>query len=295
MAFALSVSASAAAAKVGAHRAHGLKASSRKTSAVVFSAKRGRHLVRADAVAGTERNGDADASVSISAAPSAATNGAALVTSGAVPSKEAALARARDIMAADPAEATSLALVGQMVDMKVCFSLHYVTKPGEDLYIIGSDSRLGNWDQNQGVAMTWTEGNVWQCEMELPAGGVFFYKYLVKLPGNGFKWQDGANNLLVLPEPWDAPEGGVFMADDDFGGVTREAQTQLAVKLISTEKEKVQLRVEANKAKEMTKAALQELLLARDELNKAQEKIAAYEGNVQMEFNGQFNGGANQR
>ena len=89
--------------------------------------------------------------------------------------------------------------------------------------------------------------------MELPAGGVFFYKYLVKLPGNGFKWQDGANNLLVLPEPWDAPEGGVFMADDDFGGVTREAQTQLAVKLISTEKEKVQLRVEANKAKEMTK------------------------------------------
>jgi hypothetical protein len=133
MAFALSVSASAAAAKVGAHRAHGLKASSRKTSAVVFSAKRGRHLVRADAVAGTERNGDADASVSISAAPSAATNGAALVTSGAVPSKEAALARARDIMAADPAEATSLALVGQKVDMKVCFSLHYVTKPGRGL------------------------------------------------------------------------------------------------------------------------------------------------------------------
>lgn len=291
MALALSVSASAASAKVAAHRAHGLKTSS-KTSAVVFPAKRGRHVVRADAV-GTERNGDADASVSISAAPSAV-NGT-LATAGAVPSKEAALARARDIMAADPAGATALSLVGQKVDMKVCFSLHYVTKPGEDLFIIGSDERLGNWDQNQGVAMTWTEGNVWKCEMDLPAGGVFFYKYLVKLPGNGFKWQDGANNLLVLPEPWDVPEGGVFMADDDFGGVTREAQTQLAVKLISTEKEKVQLRVEANKAKEMTKAALQELLIAREELNKAQEKLAAYEGNVQTAFNGQLNGGANQR
>jgi hypothetical protein len=67
------------------------------------------------------------------------------------------------------------------------------------------------------------------------------------------------------------------------------------VKLISTEKEKVQLRVEANKAKEMTKAALQELLIAREELNKAQEKLAAYEGNVQTAFNGQLNGGANQR
>ena len=126
MALALSVSASAASAKVAAHRAHGLKASS-KTSAVVFPAKRGRHVVRADAV-GTERNGDADASVSISAAPSAV-NGT-LATAGAVPSKEAALARARDIMAADPAGATALSLVGQKVDMKVCFSLHYVTKPG---------------------------------------------------------------------------------------------------------------------------------------------------------------------
>ena len=97
MALALSVSASAASAKVAAHRAHGLKASS-KTSAVVFPAKRGRHVVRADAV-GTERNGDADASVSISAAPSAV-NGT-LATAGAVPSK-AALARARDIMADPP-------------------------------------------------------------------------------------------------------------------------------------------------------------------------------------------------
>ena len=47
-----------------------------------------------------------------------------------------------------------------------------------------------------------------------------------------------------------------------------------------TEKEKVTLKVEANKAKEMTKAALQELLLAREELREAKDKLQMYESNM---------------
>ena len=108
-----------------------------------------------------------------------------------------------------------------------------------------------------------------------------FYKYVVQTLDQGFKWQDGANNLLVLPDPWDIPAGSTFVQDDCFSGLTKQAQNQLAVKLIQTEKEKTQLRMEANKAKEMTKAALQELLLAREELREAQEKLEHYERNVQ--------------
>ena len=40
------------------------------------------------------------------------------------------------------------------------------------------------------------------------------------------------------------------------------------------------LKVEANKAKEMTKAALQELLLAREELREAKDKLQMYESNM---------------
>ena len=109
-----------------------------------------------------------------------------------------------------------------------------------------------------------------------PAGGVFFYKYVVRKADGGYRWQDGANNLLALPEPWDVPSDSTFVVDDQFGGLTKEAQNQLAVKLIMTEKEKVSLKVQANKAKEMTKAALQELLLAREELREAHEKLAVY-------------------
>ena len=188
--------------------------------------------------------------------------------------------RAREIMAIDPTADNALDLVGTKVNMSVQFKVHYETKLGEDLFVIGSHERLGAWDIVDAVPMRWTEGGMWVGDVELPAGGVFFYKYVVKTLDSGFRWQDGANNLLVLPDPWDVPKDSVFVVDDQFGGLTREAQNQLAVKLVMTEKEKVGLKVEANKAKEMTKAALQELLLAREELREAKEKLAKYEANV---------------
>jgi hypothetical protein len=84
-----------------------------------------------------------------------------------------------------------------------------------------------------------------------------YQQYVVKTLDEGYKWQEGANNLLVLPDPWDIPEGSVFMVDDNFAGLTRSSQNQLAVKLINVEKEIVQLKMETQKAKEMTKASLQ--------------------------------------
>jgi starch-binding domain-containing protein 1 len=192
--------------------------------------------------------------------------------------------RAREILAIDPTAENALDLVGTKVNMTCRFSVHYETKLGEDLFVIGSHEKLGAWRMEAATPMTWTEGGVWQGDVDLPAGGVFFYKYVVKQADGTHRWQDGANNLLALPEPWDVPNDSVFVVDDQFGGLTKEAQNQLAVKLIMTEKEKVGLKVQANKAKEMTKAALQELLLAREELREAHEKLAMYEQNADAVF-----------
>ena len=192
--------------------------------------------------------------------------------------------RARDLLSADPSAPSALDLVGSKTAVKVQFKVHYETKLGEELYVIGSHQALGGWNQADAVKMTWTEGGHWVAEVDLPAGGVMFYKYVVQTLDQGFRWQDGANNLLALPEPWDIPSGSMFLVDDCFGGLSRTAQNQLAVKLVQTEKEKVRLRAEASKAKEMTKAALQELLLAREELREVQEKLDHYERNSETIF-----------
>lgn len=57
--------------------------------------------------------------------------------------------------------------------------------------------------------------------------------------------------------------------------------SQLATKLIQTEKQIVQLQLETNKAKEMTKASLHELLITREQLQEANNKLEHYERNVQ--------------
>jgi hypothetical protein len=130
--------------------------------------------------------------------------------------------RAREIMSVDPMAPSALNLIGSKVDMKVQFKVHYETRLGEDLYIIGSHDKLGAWDQLHAVPMKWGEGGNWTALLDLPAGGVMFYKYVVQTIDKGFKWQDGANSLLVLPDPWDIPEGSIFLVDDDFSGLSKQ-------------------------------------------------------------------------
>lgn len=81
------------------------------------------------------------------------------------------LMRAREIMSVDPSAPSALNLIGSKVDMKVEFRVHYDTKLGEDLYVIGSHEKLGAWDQTNAVAMTWSEGGNWSVTVDLPAGG----------------------------------------------------------------------------------------------------------------------------
>ena len=134
--------------------------------------------------------------------------------------------RAKELANINPNDPRALDAIGSKVPCKVRFTVPYDTKLGEDVLIIGSHEKLGAWNQNNARAMTWSDGNLWFADLELPAGGIFFYKYVVKTD-HGYKWQEGANNLLVLPDPWDIPAGSVFVVDDNFSGVSRDSQNQV--------------------------------------------------------------------
>ena len=121
--------------------------------------------------------------------------------------------------------------------------------------------------------------------MDLPAGGVFFYKYAVRGVDGQWHWQEGRQQPPRAPGSVGHPPDSLFVVDDNFSGLSRSSQNMLATKVISYEKEIVQLRMEAVKAKEMTKASLQELLVTREELEEANLKLAQYESNVQAVIN----------
>ena len=199
------------------------------------------------------------------------------------------------LAATNPTDKKYVALNG--VKLVVDFEMHYETKFGETVCVLGSHEAMGAWELERATALEWHEGSVWKLSVELPAGGVFFYKYIVKgANGEVLRWQDGSNSMLVLPESWNVPNGSHYLVEDNFAGVPNEtteiSEHLLAGKLVNAQGEKTQLLQQLEVQKTMTQTALEELLLAREDLARAQSKLlsassetAAYDVN-----NGNQNG-----
>jgi len=54
--------------------------------------------------------------------------------------------------------------------VKLSFKLPYRVNFGQDICLVGSSDVLGNWDPRHGVGMQWSEGDVWQVDLEVSAG-----------------------------------------------------------------------------------------------------------------------------
>lgn len=66
--------------------------------------------------------------------------------------------------------------------------------------VIGGGESLGDWDAAAAVRMTWTEGDVWTAEADLPVGAPVEYKYIVRSTDTGdvVEWQACANLVIDL-------------------------------------------------------------------------------------------------
>lgn len=53
--------------------------------------------------------------------------------------------------------------------MRVTFTVPRRVRFGQHVCIIGAGEALGSWDPTQAVGMTWTEGDIWQVEVDVVA------------------------------------------------------------------------------------------------------------------------------
>eukprot|EP00775_Hariotina_reticulata_P002125 gene2125-2444_t len=80
------------------------------------------------------------------------------------------------------------------------FHVRYKCEFGQEVYLVGNCSALGNWDVLEGVQLVWSTGHIWEGAVELPAGLHIQYKYVVRnKDGSVVRWQEGANVSLELP------------------------------------------------------------------------------------------------
>jgi hypothetical protein len=58
----------------------------------------------------------------------------------------------------------------------------------------------GGWDLNQAPALAWSDGDLWNVTLDLDAGTVYEYKYVVMNPDgrSAAAWQSGGNSVVAL-------------------------------------------------------------------------------------------------
>ncbi|KAJ5610328.1 glucan 1-4-alpha-glucosidase [Penicillium lagena] len=86
----------------------------------------------------------------------------------------------------------------------IAFYLTESTSYGENIYIAGNISALGNWNTSDGFALSanlYTEtDNLWFGSVELVSAGTpFEYKYYKIEPNNTVIWESGGNRVSVVP------------------------------------------------------------------------------------------------
>ena len=85
---------------------------------------------------------------------------------------------------------------------KITFQIHYNTKIGEDIGLIGSIKELGQWDQKNALRMYWNEGNIWKTTIDISFTEInsFEYKFSLFNNGNIIEWESGDNRLFNLSD-----------------------------------------------------------------------------------------------
>jgi alpha-amylase len=78
----------------------------------------------------------------------------------------------------------------------VTFDVNATTVWGENVYVLGNQTALSNWNASGGVALSSATYPVWRGTVSLPPNTTIEYKY-VKKNGSAVLWESGANRTLT--------------------------------------------------------------------------------------------------
>ncbi len=81
----------------------------------------------------------------------------------------------------------------------VIFSISFRSNSGQNLFIVGNTPKLGNWDPDKAVALTYRGPDTWGAAVNpgKTQSGEIQYKYLVK-EGTSVRWEEGGNHRHKL-------------------------------------------------------------------------------------------------
>ncbi|MFE7709545.1 carbohydrate-binding module family 20 domain-containing protein [Streptomyces sp. NPDC057486] len=79
------------------------------------------------------------------------------------------------------------------------FGVNATTQLGQNIYVVGNRSALGNWNTDSALKLDPATYPVWKLDVSMPAGTSFEYKYIRKDAGGAVTWESGANRTATVP------------------------------------------------------------------------------------------------
>ncbi|MFE6972579.1 carbohydrate-binding module family 20 domain-containing protein [Streptomyces sp. NPDC057682] len=79
------------------------------------------------------------------------------------------------------------------------FGVNATTQLGQNIYVTGNQSALGNWNTGSALKLDPATYPVWKLDVNMPAGTTFEYKYIRKDANGNVTWESGANRTGTVP------------------------------------------------------------------------------------------------
>ncbi|MET7856342.1 carbohydrate-binding module family 20 domain-containing protein [Streptomyces sp. NPDC005318] len=79
------------------------------------------------------------------------------------------------------------------------FGVNATTQLGQNIYVVGNQSALGNWNTGSALKLDPATYPVWKLDVNMPAGTSFEYKYIRKDASGAVTWESGANRTATVP------------------------------------------------------------------------------------------------
>ncbi|MGW0546382.1 carbohydrate-binding module family 20 domain-containing protein [Streptomyces altiplanensis] len=92
------------------------------------------------------------------------------------------------------------------------FNVDATTTAGQNIYVTGDQSALGNWNTAAAIKLDPASYPVWKLDVSMPAGTSFAYKYIRKDASGNVTWESGANRTATVPA------GGRVTLNDTWRG-----------------------------------------------------------------------------
>ncbi|MGX1116142.1 hypothetical protein RKD37_001505 [Streptomyces ambofaciens] len=80
----------------------------------------------------------------------------------------------------------------------VSFAVDATTGWGQNIYVTGNRSELGDWNPDRALELDPAAYPLWKRDVEVPAGTAFEYKYLRKDAAGNVTWESGANRTATV-------------------------------------------------------------------------------------------------